>query len=84
MQCFQSAISQYKNQQVTMRKNWFFTDPAIVLDQETDEEFMIVDLEWGWLNKSPGHSWYIRPAFGVGSDRRTDGSIEIGYKIVGF
>jgi len=53
-----------------------------------DVEFAIIDLEFGWMmSKWPdlkGHSFYIRPSFGVGHDRPTDGSIEIGYKIVGW
>jgi hypothetical protein len=68
---------------------WFFTDPQIVIDNEEDIEFAIVDLEWGWMmaNWAPdlkGHSFYIRPSFGVGTDRPTDGSIEVAYKIVGW
>ena len=30
----------------------------------------------------PGHSVYVRPSFGLGTDRPVDGSIEVGYKIV--
>jgi hypothetical protein len=37
-----------------------------------------------WKPDLTGHSFYIRPSVGVGSDRPTDGSIEIGYKIVGW
>ncbi|MFT7459973.1 MAG: hypothetical protein ACI909_002661 [Planctomycetota bacterium] len=71
------------------KKSWFFTDPQIVFDQEHDIEFAIVDLEWGWMmaNWIPdlkGHSFYVRPSIGVGVDRPTDGSIEFGYKIVGW
>jgi hypothetical protein len=71
------------------KKSWFFTDPQFVFDNENDIEFAIVDLEWGWMMATwyddlPGHSFYIRPSIGVGSDRPTEGSIELGYKIVGF
>jgi hypothetical protein len=70
-------------------QSWFFTDPQIVIDNENDEEFGIVDFEFGWMMSKwkpdlKGHSFYIRPSIGVGSDRPTDGSIEIGYKIVGW
>ena len=70
-------------------KSWFFTDPQLVFDDEADVEFAIVDLEWGWMMATwyddlPGHSFYVRPSFGVGADRPTDGSIEVGYKIVGW
>jgi hypothetical protein len=71
------------------KKSWFFTDPQLVFDNENDQEFAIVDLEWGWMMANwyddlPGHSFYVRPSFGVGADRPTEGSIEFGYKIVGW
>jgi hypothetical protein len=67
--------------------SWFFTDPQIVIDNETDKEFAIVDLEFGammkkWGFELPGHSVYVRPSFGLGNDRPVDGSVEIGYKVV--
>ena len=70
------------------KQSWFFTDPQIVIDNENDQEFVIVDLEFGFMMSKwtdlKGQSFYIRPSFGVGADRPTDGSIEIGYKIVGW
>jgi hypothetical protein len=71
------------------KQSWFFTDPQIVIDNETDKEFGIVDFEFGWMmskwkSNLQGHRFYIRPSIGVGSDRPVDGSIEIGYKIVGW
>lgn len=73
----------------TSKQYWFFTDPQIIFDNENDTEFAIVDLEFGlmmtkWWPDMKGHSFYIRPSFGVGTDRPTDGSIELGYKIVGW
>ena len=73
----------------TSKLFWFFTDPQIVIDNETDKEFVIFDLEFGWMMAKwfkdlKGHSVYVRPSFGVGADRPTDGSIELGYKIVGW
>ena len=73
----------------TSKQYWFFTDPQIVFDNETDKEFVIVDLEFGvmmtmWYKDLKGHSVYVRPSFVVGGDRPTDGSIELGYKIVGW
>jgi hypothetical protein len=74
-----------------MAKNklsWFFTDPQIVIDNETDEEFAIVDLEFGWMMSRwvdlKGHSFYIRPSFGVGGDRPVDYGVEVGYKMIGW
>lgn len=71
------------------KQSWFFTDPQIVFDRETDKEFAIVDLEFGWMMTNwfedlKGHSFYVRPSFGLGGDRPTDASVEIGYKIVGW
>lgn len=66
---------------------WFFTDPQIVIDNENDKEFAIVDLEFGammqkWFPNLKGQSAYIRPSFGLGTDRPVDGSVEAGYKFV--
>ena len=70
------------------KQSWFFTDPQIVIDNENNVEFSIVDLEFGWMmtnwTELKGHSVYIRPSFGVGTDRPVDGSVELGYKIVGW
>ncbi len=61
-------------------------DPQIILDYENDIEFMIIDIETGtMLDKyfgTKGHSAYLRPSIGIGSDRSTDGSIEVGYKVI--
>jgi hypothetical protein len=65
---------------------WALADPQIILDYEENEEFAIVDLEIGsMLDRhlgTTGHSIYLRPSIGIGADRPTDGSIEVGYKII--
>ena len=70
------------------KQSWFFTDPQIVIDNETNKEFAIVDFEFGFMMSKwtdlKGHSIYIRPSIGVGGDRATEGAIEIGYKMVGL
>jgi len=71
------------------KQSWFFTDPQIIIDDENDIEFSIIDFEFGWMMTKwkpdlKGHSFYIRPSIGVGSDRPVDGSIEVGYKVVGW
>jgi hypothetical protein len=70
------------------KQSWFFTDPQIVVDNESNVEFMIVDVEFGFMMSKwtdlQGHSFYIRPSVGVGGHRPTDGSVEIGYKVVGL
>jgi len=71
------------------KQSWFFTDPQIVIDNENNIEFAIVDFEFGWMMTKwwpdmKGQSFYVRPSIGVGSDRPIDGSIEFGYKVVGW
>jgi hypothetical protein len=71
------------------KQSWFFTDPQIIIDNEADVEYAIVDFEWGWMmaNWNPdkkGQSFYVRPSIGVGADRPTEGSVEFGYKWVGW
>lgn len=70
-------------------QSWFFTDPQLVFDQETNQEFAIIDFEFGfmmskWFDDMQGHSFYIRPSVGAGTNRPTDFSVEVGYKIVGW
>jgi len=68
------------------KQYWALFDPQIILDYEEDKEFMIVDLEVGtMLDKylgTKGHSVYLRPSIAIGDDRPTEGSIEVGYKII--
>jgi hypothetical protein len=68
------------------RQYWVLGDPQIVLDYEENKEFMITDMEAGiMLDRylgTKGHSAYLRPSIVVGGDRPTDGSIEVGYKII--
>ncbi|MHC4643452.1 MAG: hypothetical protein ACYS32_17560 [Planctomycetota bacterium] len=68
------------------KQYWALVDPQIILDYEEDKEFMIIDIEAGTMLDrflgTKGHSAYLRPSFGVGGDRPTDGSIEAGYKVI--
>ena len=68
------------------KQSWMLVDLQAVIDYENDKEFMLIDMEAGkMLDKylgTKGHSVYVRPSVGIGSDRPTDGSIEIGYKII--
>jgi Putative MetA-pathway of phenol degradation len=65
---------------------WLLIDPQIILDYENHREFMLVDVEVGAmldnLLGTKGHSFWVRPALGVGSDRPHDFSVEVGYKII--
>jgi hypothetical protein len=68
------------------KQYWALLDPQGVIDYENDIEFGQVDAEAGMmLDKvlgTQGHSIYVRPSIGFGRDRLSDGSIEVGYKIV--
>jgi len=68
------------------KQRWALFDPQIVLDYENEIEFMIIDIEAGtMIDKylgTKGHSAYVRPSIGIGDDRPTDGSIEVGYKVI--
>jgi hypothetical protein len=66
------------------KKHWFFTNPQIVRDIESNLEFALIDIEFGRMLKRKGQSAYVRPTFTIGHDRPTDYGIEIGYKFVGF
>ena len=66
------------------KKHWFFTDPQIIRNLQTNTEFAIIDIEFGRMLKWKGQSVYIRPAIGVGADRPVDFGVELGYKFVGF
>ena len=68
------------------KQRWALIDPQGVLDYENDTEFMLVDVEVGtMLDKylgTKGHSVYLRPSVGIGTDRPYDGSVEMGHKMI--
>jgi len=68
---------------------WLFAEPQIVFDQQTDEDFAIIDIEFGWMMTKwwpnlTGQSFYVRPTFTIGRDRPTDYGVELGYKFIGW
>jgi hypothetical protein len=63
-------------------KYWGYVDPQIILDYETNEEFMLLELQAGMMTGPAGQSVWAMPSFGIGTDRPYDFSLEIGYKIV--
>jgi len=70
-------------------QSWLFAEPQIVFDQETDADFAIMDIEFGWMMTKwwpnlTGQSFYLRPTFTIGADRPTDYGIEVGYKFIGW
>jgi hypothetical protein len=70
-------------------QSWLFAEPQIVFDQETNADFAIMDIEFGWMMTKwkpdmKGHSFYVRPTFTIGTDRSTDYGLELGYKFIGW
>lgn len=65
---------------------WALVDPQIIIDHETDKEFVLLDIEGGLMMDkylgTKGHSIFVRPSIGIGGDRPYDVSIEFGYKMV--
>ena len=62
-------------------KHWLIINPQPVLDVENDKEFMIVDLEFGFMvPQMPGASVHVRPGAGVGADRPLDWTFEFGFR----
>jgi len=85
----QVLIDLYFMRMAEDKQSWFLADPQIVIDNETNKEFSIVDFEFGWMMSKwwpemKGHSFHIRPGVGIGTDRPMDGSIEVGYRIIGW
>ena len=68
------------------KQKWMMINPQYVFDQEQDVDFGFLDAEFGMMVDkyfgTKGHSAYIRPSVGLGGDKVTDNSIEIGYKII--
>jgi len=65
---------------------WGYVDPQVLLDYENNVEYMLLEIQVGMMTDklfdTKGHSAYIMPSFGVGTDRPYDWSLEAGYKIV--
>ncbi|UCC31788.1 MAG: hypothetical protein JSU86_05825 [Phycisphaerales bacterium] len=82
----QSVIDLYVLKTWKNKTLWMLLDPQIILDYENNTEFCLFDAEFGTmlddLLGTKGHSFYVRPSAGIGTDRPFDASIEIGYKIV--
>jgi len=64
-------------------RHWFTFNPQPVIDFENNKEYMIVDVEFGYMIPPlPGASIYLRPGAGVGADRPFDWTFEIGLKFI--
>ncbi len=63
------------------KKHWALFDPQLVIDNENNKEFGQIEIEVGQMMFGATSS-YIRPGFGVGSDRPLDWNIELGFKVI--
>ena len=73
------------------KARWLFINPQILLDQENDQDYAFLDVEFGWMMQKwyadlKGQSFYVRPSYTLGSDddRPSDYAMEFGYKWVGW
>ena len=64
------------------KQQWVMLNPQGILNYEATTEWVQFDVEIGTMFKTPGHSAYVRPSFGIGTDRSYDWSVEVGYKII--
>ncbi len=82
----QGLIDIFLLKQSADAQRWGFIDPQILLDYENDVEFLLLEIQAGaMLDKylgTKGHSTYIMPSIGIGTDRPYDFSLEAGYKII--
>jgi hypothetical protein len=65
-------------------RNWLIVDPQVIVDHEDDNDtFTTVEVEWGYtMVPESGISGYLRPGFGLGSDKLYEWNMEIGLKFV--
>ena len=62
-------------------KHWLIINPQPVWDVENDEQFMLVDVEFGYMVPNlPGASVHVRPGAGVGNHRPFDWTFEFGFR----
>jgi len=79
----QTVLDIYYVKMLSKGKNWLIVNPQPIFDWEHDTEFMVVDVEWGFMiAKASGISGYVRPGFGVGADRPFNYNFEFAIKFV--
>jgi hypothetical protein len=64
-----------------IKRRWGVIDPQILIDHEKGETFGQVEIELGQLMFGM-IGGYIRPGFGVGSDRIMDWNLEMGVMLI--
>ena len=64
-------------------RHWLIINPQLIFDVENNKEFMIADVEFGFMIPSlPGAAVHVRPGVGVGQDRPLDWTFEFGFRWV--
>lgn len=64
------------------KQQWLLLDPQGIINYEQETEWVQFDVEVGTMLPIDGHSLYVRPSAGMGSDAPYDYSCEVGYKII--
>ncbi|MDW3095037.1 MAG: hypothetical protein R8G33_05110 [Gammaproteobacteria bacterium] len=81
----QSALDLFFLKQSDDKQKWVLVNPQYIVDHNLHTQGGAVEAEMGvMLNhlgfNLDGRSVYVRPSIGIGPDRLTDGSIELGWK----
>jgi hypothetical protein len=79
----QSVFDIYYVKMLAKGKNWLIVNPQPILDWENDIQYMMVDVEWGFMiAKASGIAGAVRPGFGVGADAPLSYNFEFQLKFV--
>jgi hypothetical protein len=79
----QTILDLYYVKILAKGKNWLIINPQPVFDWENDIQFMVVDVEWGFMIvPKSGIAGAVRPGFGVGADRPFNYNFEFQLKFV--
>jgi len=78
-----TVLDLYYVKMLAKGKNWLIINPQPVFDWENDTEWMVVDVEWGFMiAKAAGLAGSVRPGFGVGADRPFNYNLEFGVRFI--
>jgi hypothetical protein len=79
----QSVLDIYYVKILSKGKNWFILNPQPIFDWENDIQYMMLDVEWGFMiHKASGIAGAIRPGFGIGADAPLAYNFEFQLKFV--
>jgi len=79
----QTVLDIYYVKMLAKGKNWLIVNPQPIFDWENNTQFMVVDVEWGFMIvPQSGIAGYIRPGFGIGADRPFNYNFEVAIKFI--